>query len=156
MAMNEGTYSHLIADPTEPLAHVVPMRVLLAVFATLLVLTFVTVAATWFDSGNWALVIAMGIATVKASLVAFYFMHLRYDQPFYAIIVLTALLFLAIFVSITLLDTFQYQPDVENWRQTTVPSPSGRGPGCVSGTECLTHSATPRKLPNSSLSRRDV
>jgi cytochrome c oxidase subunit 4 len=121
--MNESSYSHSIGDPTEPLAHVVPMRVLLAVFAVLLVLTFVTVAATWFDSGNWALMIALGIATVKASLVALYFMHLRYDQPFYAIILLTAMLFLAIFLSITLLDTFQYQPDVENWRQTTSAAP---------------------------------
>ncbi len=127
--MNEAGYSHSIGDPTEPLAHVVPMRVLLAVFVVLLGLTFVTVAATWFDSGNWALVIAMGIATIKASLVALYFMHLRYDQPFYAIVLLTALLFLAIFLSITLLDTFQYQPDVENWRQSMVPSPFGRGLG---------------------------
>jgi cytochrome c oxidase subunit 4 len=102
------------------------MRVLLAVFATLLLLTFVTVAATWFDSGEWALLIALSIATVKASLVALYFMHLRYDEPFYAIILLTALLFLAIFLGITLLDTFQYQPDVENWRQAMVPSRFGR------------------------------
>ncbi len=125
--MNEAGYSHSIGDPTAGLAHVVPMRVLLTVFAVLLVLTFVTVAATWVDSGNWALVIALGIATVKASLVALYFMHLRYDQPFYAIVLLTALLFLAIFLSITLLDTFQYQPDVENWRATMVPSPFRRG-----------------------------
>ncbi len=126
MAMNEPSYCHSIGDPAEVLAHVVPLRVLLTVFAVLLLLTFVTVAATWFDSGGWALVIALGIATVKASLVALYFMHLRYDQPFYAIILLTALLFLAIFLSITLLDTFQYQPDVENWRQSMVPSPAGR------------------------------
>jgi cytochrome c oxidase subunit IV len=97
-------------------AHIVPPRVLLAVFAVLLALTFVTVAATWFDSGGWALVIALGIATLKASLVALYFMHLRYDNPFYAIVLLTALLFLAVFLSLTLLDTFQYQPEVENWQ----------------------------------------
>ena len=59
----------------------VPLRVLLTVFVVLLLLTFMTVAATWFDFGGWALVIALGIATVKASLVALYFMHLRYDQP---------------------------------------------------------------------------
>jgi cytochrome c oxidase subunit 4 len=109
--------------------HVVPLRVLLTVFFVLLALTFTTVAATWFDFGGGALLIALGIATLKASLVALYFMHLRYDQPFYAIILLTALLFLAIFLSITLLDTFQYQPDVENWRATMVPSPFGRGLG---------------------------
>jgi cytochrome c oxidase subunit 4 len=127
--MNEGSYSPAIGGPSEALAHVAPLRVLLAVFAVLLLLTFVTVAATWVDSGDWALVIALGIATVKASLVALYFMHLRYDQPFYAIVLLTALLFLAIFLSITLLDTFQYQPEVENWRQTMLPSPFGRGLG---------------------------
>jgi cytochrome c oxidase subunit IV len=96
--------------------HVVPLRVLLTVFVVLLALTFTTVAATWLDFGGWALPIALGIATLKASLVALYFMHLRYDNPFYAVVLLTALLFLAIFLSLTLLDTFQYQPEVENWR----------------------------------------
>ena len=52
--MNEAGHSaHSIGDPTAGLAHVVPMRVLLTVFAVLLVLTFVTVAATWVDSGDW-------------------------------------------------------------------------------------------------------
>ena len=91
--------------------------VLLGVFAVLLALTFVTVAATWFDFGGWALVIALGIATIKASLVALYFMHLRYDNPFYAVVLVLALMFLALLLSLTLLDTLQYQPDVENWQQ---------------------------------------
>ena len=107
-------YRHRL--PADGTVHVVPLRVLLTVFVVLLALTFTTVAATWFDFGGWALVIALGIATLKASLVALYFMHLRYDNPFYAVVFLTALLFLAIFLSLTLLDTFQYQPDVENWR----------------------------------------
>jgi cytochrome c oxidase subunit 4 len=98
-------------------AHIVPPRVLLIVFAILLTLTFVTVAATWVDSGAAALWIAMGIATLKATLVALYFMHLRYDNPFYAVVLLTALLFVLIFVAGTLQDTFQYQAEVENWSQ---------------------------------------
>ncbi len=101
---------------TEAPSHVVPLRVLLGVFAVLLSLTFLTVAATWFDFGGWALAIALGIATVKAALVALYFMHLRYDNPFYAVVFVTALMFLALFLSLTLLDTLQYRPDVENWR----------------------------------------
>ena len=56
--------------------------------------TVATVAATWVDLGGWNLWIALGIATVKASLVALYFMHLRYDNPFYALIFVTALVFL--------------------------------------------------------------
>jgi cytochrome c oxidase subunit IV len=117
--MHDNTNVQPIDMQHEGLAHIVPLRVLLAVFAVLLALTFVTVAATWFDAGGWALAIALGIATVKASLVALYFMHLRYDNPFYAVVFLAALLFLAIFLSLTLLDTFQYQPDVENWLPLT-------------------------------------
>jgi cytochrome c oxidase subunit 4 len=97
----------------EPLAHVVPLPVLLAVFAALIVLTVLTVGATRFDLGGWNLGIALGIATVKAALVALYFMHLRYDHPFHAVVFLVALLFLALFLSLTLLDTMQYQPDIE-------------------------------------------
>ena len=104
---------------TDGAVHVVPMRVLVTVFVVLLALTFTTVAATWFDFGGWALRDRVGHRHAEGLLVALYFMHLRYDNPFYAVVFLTALLFLAIFLSLTLLDTFQYQPDVENWRQGT-------------------------------------
>lgn len=98
-------------------AHAVPLPVLAAVFATLLVMTALTVAITWFNLGEWNLVIALGIATFKAALVALFFMHLRYDNPFNAVIFITALLFLGFFIGLTLLDTFQYQPDVQAWEQ---------------------------------------
>ncbi len=90
-----------------------PVPALLGVFAVLMVLTALTVAATWVDLGGWNLWIAMGIATVKASLVALYFMHLRYDHPFNGLVFLVALAFLAVFISLALLDTLEYQPEVE-------------------------------------------
>jgi cytochrome c oxidase subunit 4 len=99
------------------LGHVVPWQVLVGVFLLLMVLTVATVAATWVDLGNFNLWIAMGIATVKAAFVALYFMHLRYDHPFNALVFVTALLFLAIFLSLTLTDTLQYRPDVIDWRE---------------------------------------
>ena len=89
--------------------HVVPLKVLAAVWAALLVLTCLTVAATWVDLGGGNLWLAMVIATIKASLVALYFMHLRYDQPFYAVVLLTALLFILLFVGLVLVDTAHYQ-----------------------------------------------
>ena len=49
--MNERRDTCVSDGPTEQMAHIVPLRVLLGVFAVLLMLTFVTVAATWFD-GN--------------------------------------------------------------------------------------------------------
>jgi cytochrome c oxidase subunit 4 len=95
--------------------HVVSAPVLLAVFASLIVLTYATVAATQFNLGDWNLVIAMAIATVKAALVALYFMHLRYDKSFYTVIFLAALLFVGLFIAGTLLDTIEYQPDTDPW-----------------------------------------
>ena len=126
-ALNPVIHASPVGSPADELVHVVSLRVLLTVFAVLLTLTFLTVAATWFDSGDWALAIALGIATTKASLVALYFMHLRYDNPFYAVVFCAALLFLAIFLSLTLLDTFQYQPDVENWRPLGLLLPANLG-----------------------------
>jgi cytochrome c oxidase subunit 4 len=96
------------------LGHVVPMWILLGIFATLLVLTVitVTVASPQFDFGSVNLAIALGIATVKAALVALYFMHLRYDHPFNGLVFLAGLLFLGIFLAITLTDVIGYQPDI--------------------------------------------
>jgi len=114
--MTEST-SHSSSGEQQGLAHIVPVPVLLAVFAALMVLTGATLAATWVDLGGWNLWIALGIATIKAALVALYFMHLRYDHPFNALIFVVALAFLALFLSLTLLDTLQYQPEIDQWSE---------------------------------------
>ncbi len=93
--------------------HIVPLRVLLAVFVALLALTYVTVTARYIDLGSLNIWIALGIATVKGALVVLYFMHLRYDSPFNAVIFLTALVFMFLFLGITILDTIQFQPDID-------------------------------------------
>jgi cytochrome c oxidase subunit 4 len=92
--------------------HVVPLWVLVAVWIALLILTVLTVAATWVDLGTFNLWLAMIVATVKGSLVVLYFMHLRYDKPFYAVVFLGSLLFVMLFVSLALMDTVEYQPEL--------------------------------------------
>ena len=87
-------------------------RMLLGVFFALLTLTALTVAVAQFDLGAWEIVITMLIATVKASLVAVYFMHLRYDSPFNALIFVFSLLFVALFIGFTLVDVDRYQGDL--------------------------------------------
>ena len=111
-----------LPEKHEGFVHVVPLPVLWAVFAALIVFTVLTVSATRYDLGSWNLVLAMAIATVKASLVVLFFMHLRYDNPFNALIFIAALVFVALFISLTLLDTLQYQPDIQNWQQAHPPS----------------------------------
>ncbi len=94
------------------IGHVVPFKVLVAVWGTLLVLTVLTVAATKVELGDFNLWVALGIATLKATLVILYFMHMRYDRPFHAIVFVSALLFLTLFVSVSLLDSHAYEPDL--------------------------------------------
>jgi cytochrome c oxidase subunit 4 len=100
------------AGPGDTVSHVVPMKVLIGVWAALLVLTILTVAAIKVDLGSLNLWIAMAIATLKASLVVLYFMHMRYDRPFNAIVFVTALLFVMLFVSIAMLDSKAYEPEL--------------------------------------------
>ena len=95
--------------------HIVPLRVLVAVWVALVVLTIATVKAVDFNLGSLNIWIALGIATVKASLVALYFMHLRYDKPFNAVILVSALVFLALFVTLAMMDSLEYQPDIREW-----------------------------------------
>jgi cytochrome c oxidase subunit 4 len=63
------------------LGHILPRKVYLWVFIALLVLTVITLMAAGIDFGNFNLVVAMLIASVKALLVALYFMHLKYEHP---------------------------------------------------------------------------
>ncbi len=102
------------------LAHVVAPRILLGVFGALVVLTALTVAVSYFDLGELNLIVALSIATVKASLVALWFMHLRYDSGIYSFIFLVGVVFLGLFLIITMLDSVQYQPNIEKWQKAQV------------------------------------
>src|SRR3712207_1050412 len=84
-----GVDPHASAGDTHHgLAQVVSPLMLVGVFAALMVLTLITVAARSIDLGyNANLIIALSIALVKAMLVVMYFMHLRYDSLFYTVIV---------------------------------------------------------------------
>ncbi len=70
----------------------------------LLILTAITVAAAGINFGSGNVVIALTIATIKASLVVLFFMHLRWDKPVNAIIAMAGFLFLGIFLMFCLLD----------------------------------------------------
>jgi len=91
-------------------AHAVPRRILLSVYFTLLVLTGVTWAVSRVDLGQANIWIALAIAFVKASIVALYFMHLRWDSPFNGIVIIAAFFFVALFIGISMLDTHTYHP----------------------------------------------
>jgi cytochrome c oxidase subunit 4 len=84
----------------------VPLWLLATVFGGLLVLTGLTVAAAQVDLGNLNLYLALGIATLKATLVVLFFMHLFWDRPFNAMIFIGCLLFVSLFIGIALTDSW--------------------------------------------------
>jgi cytochrome c oxidase subunit 4 len=76
------------------------------ILLTLMVLTTITVFASGVDFGSPTVnvVIAMVIASIKASLVALFFMHLRWDRPLNSIIFVCGLIFLGIFLIFCFID----------------------------------------------------
>jgi cytochrome c oxidase subunit 4 len=84
--------------------HVVPVRIYLFVFFTLLVLTGTTVAVAFLDLGPLNNVVAMGVAVVKASLVVLFFMGVRYSTRLTGLVIMSGLFWLALMVGLTLVD----------------------------------------------------
>ncbi len=87
--------------------HIIPLGTYISIATTLIVLTGITVYISFYDFGAFNLMVAMVIAATKASLVALYFMHLKYDNKIYSIILVGSLLFLAIFIILTMFDTLR-------------------------------------------------
>ena len=79
-------------------------KIYLAVLAALLFLTIVTVGASYIDLGPANIVVALLIATTKASLVGLFFMHLLHDRPINAMILVAGFMFLGLLLSFCLLD----------------------------------------------------
>lgn len=101
-------------DEHHGIAHVMPTNVLLAVGGTLLFLTAITVWVTYADLGRTGnLVVAMVIATIKAGLVCAYFMHLRWDKPFNTLVFVSSVVFVGLFITITLMDKAEYERDIQ-------------------------------------------
>ncbi|MAE62163.1 MAG: caa(3)-type oxidase subunit IV [Planctomycetaceae bacterium] len=102
-------------------AHPLPMKIMIGVILALLVLTWITYAASTVDFGAANVFVALCIAVIKASLVGLFFMHLRYDNMFYGLILICALGFVALFIAVTLTDTIEYNPDMAPAAQTAQP-----------------------------------
>lgn len=80
-------------------------KIFVSIWGALLLLTGVTVYAAQIDLGFFNVVVALSIATVKASLVTLIFMHLKYESWTFKIMVIVAFSILAIFIGLTFFDT---------------------------------------------------
>ena len=93
--MSENNHEH----------HIIPLGTYFKVFGALMALTVITVLTAQIDLGATAnIILAMIIATAKATLVLMFFMHLYYDNRTNLIFFLGSILFLVIFIVFTLID----------------------------------------------------
>jgi cytochrome c oxidase subunit IV len=84
--------------------HIVKYRTYIIILAILLTFTFLSILVTSYDLGPLAVSAALLFATLKTTLVFMYFMHLKFDQPVYTIMVsVVVFVFIAVIV-ITFLD----------------------------------------------------
>ncbi|HEV2197853.1 MAG TPA: cytochrome C oxidase subunit IV family protein [Candidatus Acidoferrum sp.] len=84
--------------------HVVSPKIYVLILLALLLGTYLTVSAALHDFGPWNIVIALAIATTKATLVVLYFMHARYSSKRTQMVIVCALFWLAIMLALTLAD----------------------------------------------------
>lgn len=92
--------------------HISSYKTLLGTAGALLVLTVVTVLVHYLHLPNpWSIIVAMGVAIFKATLVAMFFMNLYWDERFNTLLLITSLVFFFLLVSLTLLDTL-YRPEI--------------------------------------------
>jgi cytochrome c oxidase subunit 4 len=114
--MNHQAHAHHPANP---------VKTYTLVLLALLALTVITVTASkiQFGSGLVNAVVALGIATLKASLVGLYFMHLRYDKPVNAIAFVASFTFLFIFLIFSYTDAATREPIRPSNLRVTPPAP---------------------------------
>ena len=93
--------------------HISSVRQLIGIFIALLALTGITVAAGELDFGEFDVWVALGIAGVKAFLVAAYYMHLRYDNALHPALLVFSVLIVVLFLGVSLSDVLQLLPEVE-------------------------------------------
>jgi cytochrome c oxidase subunit 4 len=84
--------------------HIVPPSVYITVFLALVVGTIVTIWVAFHNWGAMNNVIALVIATAKASLVVLYFMHLRYSPKLTALVLAVTLSMMLVLMGITSAD----------------------------------------------------
>ena len=93
--------------------HVVSPKIYVLIFVALIVLTGTTAMVAFIDLGPFNIVVALAIATLKASLVVLFFMHARYIPGRTQLVIIAGIFWLAIMLSLTLVDYGTRRPESE-------------------------------------------
>ena len=105
--------------------HIVPYSIFNKVLAALLVLTAVTVWVATKDFGVFNIVVAMAIASIKAALVIFFFMHGAYENKIVWIYIVLPFVLLVIMIGGVFLDNpFRAMPEPVKVEQVNIGAAS--------------------------------
>ena len=101
----------------DQIGHIVPVKFLMLICCILLVFTVITVWVSRYDFAEiniseLNIIVALLVATIKATLVGLYFMHLRWDRPIIGFIFVGSILLVVLFVGMALTDSAAYHPDI--------------------------------------------
>jgi cytochrome c oxidase subunit IV len=85
--------------------HISTLGSSIAIWLTLLAFTGITVGAAFIDLGPFNIIVALVIATIKATLVVLFFMHVKYThEKLTGLVVVTAIFFLFILLALSMAD----------------------------------------------------
>jgi cytochrome c oxidase subunit 4 len=105
--------------------HIVSPKIYSAIFAALMLGTGITVWAAFQNFGKLNIIIALVIATIKATLVVLYFMHARYSPKRTQLVIICSIFWLAIMLGMTLSDydtrPHEMQPGVTRLELAAAP-----------------------------------
>ncbi len=93
-------------DVHDTLDHIVSPRIYVIVGTTLLILTGITVWASFLELYVFNAVVALFIAVVKATIVVLFFMHVKYSSRLTKLTVAGGLFTFLVLVGMTLADYF--------------------------------------------------
>lgn len=86
-------------------AHAVSYRANILIWIALLVLTGLTVMVAGIDIGRSGILLNILIASIKAGLIVYIFMHLKYESVLLKLMLLMTLITLTVIIVLTFLDT---------------------------------------------------
>ena len=92
------------SSPPDDAPHLVPYRTYVNVYLGLVALTAMTVGAAYANMKHMAVFTAVLIASVKATLVILYFMHIRYEKRIFAWMITAAFASFVVFLILTFAD----------------------------------------------------
>ena len=93
-----------VVSHADPQHHVTGLTTYFVIFGALMVLTAITVAIAYVDLGALNTPVAFAIATFKAFLVGYFFMHLRHSTRLTWIVIFGSLLVLGTLFVLTFSD----------------------------------------------------